>query len=340
VEEGRSDVSELRQNTATREWVVIASDRAKRPDDFSSEARELTGERPEHDDQCPFCPGNEEPELEIARFPKGERWQVRVIRNKYPALTTKGAPVRTAEGVHRVISGVGRHEVIIESPRHNACLALQTTEEVATFLGVLQGRAREATDDPHVEYCVCFENHGESAGTSLQHPHAQLVALPVVPENIRVRAEEARRHYDDNGSCVFCDMLGDELREGSRVVIDSEQHVAFVPFAASSPFHMWILPRRHDTTFLHARDEELRDLADVLRRALRKLYVGLHDPDYNYVVRSAAARDENQEYLHWYVSIIPRVARAAGFELGSGMYINPAIPEENAGFLRSVREDG
>ena len=332
-------MSELRQNMATRDWVVVASARAKRPDDYASEKRELTGDRPERDPDCPFCPGNEEPALEIGRVPETGPWQVRVVRNKYPALTPAGEPVRTAEGVHRCISGVGYHEVVIESPRHNTCLALETPEDVALFLSVFQGRARTLADDARVEHVICFKNHGETAGTSLVHPHAQLVALPVVPHEIRVRAEEARRHFDDNGSCVFCDMLADEVEDGSRVIVESEHFVAFVPFAAPSPFRTWVLPRRHESSFLRATNAELADLAGVLRRVLKKIYVGLSDPDYNYVIRSASVQDQDQDYLHWYVSIIPRVARTAGFELGSGMYINPALPEANADFLRSVRED-
>jgi len=332
-------MSELRQNMATREWVVVAGARAKRPDDYASGERELTADRPERDPGCPFCPGNEEPALEISRVPETGPWRVRVVRNKYPALTPGDEPVRTAEGVHRCISGVGHHEVVVESPRHNTCLALETPEDVALFLNVLQGRAQALADDPRVEHVICFKNHGETAGTSLVHPHAQLVALPIVPYEIRARAEEARRHFDDNGSCVFCDMLRDELKDGSRLVVEGERFAAFVPFAAPSPFHMWVLPRRHEPTFLRAGSEELLDLAGVLRRVLRKLYVGLRDPDYNFVIRSASVQDQNQDYLHWYVSIIPRVARAAGFELGSGMYINPAVPEASAEFLRSVRED-
>jgi UDPglucose--hexose-1-phosphate uridylyltransferase len=332
-------MSELRQNMATREWVVVASERAKRPDDFASKKRELTGDRPERDPGCPFCPGNEEPSLEISRVPESGPWGVRVVRNKFPALVPVGDPVRAAEGVHRSIPGVGHHEVIIESPRHNTCMALEKPEDIALFLNVFQGRARALADDPRVEHVICFKNHGETAGTSLVHPHAQLVALPIVPHEIRVRTEEARRHFDDNGSCVFCDMLRDEIQDGVRVVVDSDHFVAFIPFAAPSPFHTWVLPRRHEPSFLRAKSAELVDLADVLHRVLRKIYIGLNDPDYNYVVRTASVRDQDQDYLHWYLSIIPRVARTAGFELGSGMYINPAVPEANAEFLRSVDED-
>lgn len=332
-------MSELRQNMATREWVVVASERARRPDDFASDKQELTGDRPERDPECPFCPGNEEPALEISRVPESGPWRVRVVRNKYPALRPMGELVRASEGVRRCMSGAGHHEVIIESPRHNTCTALETVENVTLFLNVLQGRARTLADDPHVEHVICFKNHGETAGTSLVHPHAQIVALPIVPHDIRVRAEEAQRHFDDNGSCVFCDMLRDEIKDGSRVVTESEHFVALVPFAAPSPFHTWILPRRHEPSFQRAEGAELGDLAGILRRVLRKIYVGLSDPDYNYVVRTASVQDQGQDYLHWYVSIIPRVARAAGFELGSGMYINPAVPEANADFLRSLHED-
>lgn len=332
-------MSELRQNMATKEWVVIAGERAKRPDEYASHERGLTGERPAWVTDCPFCPGNEEPDLEVARVPEKGEWRVRVVRNKYPALDVRADLVRELDGPRRSISGSGYHEVVIESPRHNTCPALETPEEVSGVLAVLQQRGRAMAKDERVEHVIYFKNHGERAGTSLEHPHAQIVGLPVVPHDIRTRTEQARRHFDDNGSCVFCDMLADELGDARRLVVQTERFVAFVPYAATSPFHVWVLPRRHASSFLEASDDDLVDLGGVLRGVLRKLYVGLRDPDYNYVIRSAPMRDHEQDYLHWYITIIPRVVRSAGFELGSGMYINTALPETSAAFLRDTDEE-
>jgi UDPglucose--hexose-1-phosphate uridylyltransferase len=183
---------------------------------------------------------------------------------------------------------------------------------------------------------VYFKNHGSAAGASLLHPHAQILGLPVVPSTIRARIEEARRYFDDQGVCVYCRMREDEQRQQVRMVVESEWFSAFVPYAAFSPFHIWIIPHRHSASFLVATPEELRDLALVLREVLRKIYFGLNDPDYNYTIRSSPEHEPASESMHWYLAIVPRVNRVAGFEMGSGMFINTALPEESAAFLRSV----
>jgi UDPglucose--hexose-1-phosphate uridylyltransferase len=329
---------ELRQNIATKEWVIIATERAKRPEEFVQPHRLLTEHRPGWEAGCPFCPGNEELDLEVMRIPEHGPWQVRVVRNKYPALQREGERLRTFKGVNRKISGVGYHEVLIESPSHNTCPALQSTAEVSLMLEAFKIRGREIAQDTRVEQLIWFKNHGERAGTSLSHPHTQLIGLPIVPYHIRARTEEARRYFDDTGRCAMCHMLSDELKDGQRLVAKSQHFAAFVPYAALSPFHTWILPRRHESSFLNATAHELADLGELLRLVLRKLYLGLKDPDYNYVIRSAPLLDPGSEYLHWYVTIVPRVTQSAGFELGSGMFINVALPESSAAFLRAVDE--
>jgi len=329
---------ELRQNIATKEWVIIATERAHRPEDFVQPSRPLTEDRPEWEADCPFCPGNEELDLEVMRIPEQGPWQLRVVRNKYPALQLQGERVRRFDGVHRRISGVGYHEVLVEDPQHNTCPALESAAEVSLMLEAFKIRGREIAQDPRVEQIIYFENHGEHAGTSLAHPHTQIIGLPIVPYNIRTRIEEARRYFDDTGRCVYCHMLSDELKDNTRIVAKSRRFAAFIPYAALSPFHIWILPRRHESSFLNATAHELADLGELLRQVLRQLYFGLRDPDYNYIIRSAPVRDPGVEYLHWYVTIIPRVTRSAGFELGSGMFINTALPEASAAFLRSVNQ--
>jgi UDPglucose--hexose-1-phosphate uridylyltransferase len=329
---------ELRQNIATKEWVIIATERAKRPEDLVQPRRPLTPDRPEWDAECPFCPGNEELDLEVMRVPEQGPWRLRVVRNKYPALQLEGERLRSFEGVHRQISGVGYHEVLVESPLHNTCPGLESDVEISLMLEAFKIRGKEIAQDTRIEQIIYFKNHGERAGTSLVHPHTQLIALPIVPYSIRSRTEEARRYFDDTGRCVFCHMLAEELKDGQRVLVKSKYFAAFIPYAALSPFHIWVLPRRHEASFLNATAHELADLGQLLNQVLSSLYVGLRDPDYNYVIRSAPLQDPGQEYLHWYVTIIPRVTRSAGFELGSGMFINVALPWESAAFLRSVNE--
>ncbi len=270
-------------------------------------------------------------------IPGDGSWRVRVVGNKYPALQLNGEVERSFDGIHRSISAVGYHEILIESRLHNTCHALESKENVSMLMHAFRERGRVISYDERMRHITYFKNHGGRAGTSLIHPHAQLIALPVVPHSIRERAESARHHFDDTGRCVFCQMVDNEIADGSRIILETEHFVAVVPYAAYSPFHTWILPRRHESTFLRTTDGELADLGDILHQMLRKLYVGLRDPDFNYVIRSAPLHDDGRDYLHWYVTVVPRVTRSAGFELGSGMFINTTPPEESAAFLRSVK---
>lgn len=327
---------EIRQNLATREWVIIATERARRPEQFILPSRGSILDRPEHDPSCPFCPGNEELDLERFRIPVTGDWQVRVVRNRYPALLEHDRYQRHFHGINRALAGFGYHDIVVESRRHNTCAALEPVEGLINTLVAFQMCATIYRGDPRIEHIVFFKNHGATAGTSLLHPHAQAVALPVVPHDIRVRNEEARRYFDDYGECVLCRMREDEEQQQDRVIVSSRHFTAFIPYAAYSPFHLWIVPRRHAAHFLDAATEEIEDLAHVLRDVLRRIYYGLNDPDYNYIIRSAPESERMARHLHWYVTIIPRVTQTAGFEMGTGMFINTALPEESARFLRNV----
>lgn len=330
--------SELRQNLATKEWVVIARERTKRPDEYvTAQEPVIPPTQPAHDPTCPFCAGNEEQDLEIARQPAAGPWQIRVVHNKYPALSTNDKLLRTFNGVHRLISGVGYHEVVVDHPVHNTTLALMEPDDIRVLLDIFYERGWSIRSDSRIEQIIYFKNHGERAGASLKHPHSQIIGLPVVPTDIRHRIEEARRYFDDNGDCVFCAMMKDEIDKGERLVVESEHFVAFVLYASPSPFHIWILPRQHSVSFLYLQAEQMTDLAQILRDVMRRLFIGLQDPAYNLIIRSAPVKEISNDYLHWYVTIVSRVSRTAGFELGSGMFINPSLPEECAEFLRKVK---
>lgn len=327
---------ELRQNLITRDWVIIATERAKRPDEFAKKREEPP--LPPHDPACPFCPGNEStqstPSLEIRE--NGE-WKVRIIANKFPALSAVGDRRLIIDGVHRSMAGVGIHEVIVEHRLHNATTALLANHDIANILRAYKQRYISLKQDPRLEATIIFKNHGETAGTSLAHPHSQVAATPIVPNQIRKRMEEAARFQDDNGECVYCRTIANELDDEKRIIVQTEHFVCFIPYAALSPFHTWIFPRRHASEFDQITDTEIDDLAAVLRSIVARLYYGLNNADYNYTIRSGPLHEGEREYIHWYLTIIPRVNRAAGFEMGSGMYINTALPEESAAFLRSVR---
>lgn len=327
---------ELRQNLLTREWVIIATERAKRPEEFKTKKAKI--EVPEYKENCPFCPGNEKMAPQEIFSIKGKKgWKVRVIPNKFPALSSEGTRTRHLEGIYRSMNGVGIHEVIIESPLHNTTTALMPVEDVKNILIAYKERYRSLLKDERIEMIIIFKNHGASAGTSLEHPHSQLVATPLVPTQIRYRNEEALRYFDDTGECVGCKVIKEELKSKERLIQESEHFVTFIPYGAFSPFHTWIFPKKHTTSFGDISDKEIEDLASVLKNVLARLYYGLDDPDFNYVIRSTPSDIRQMDYLHWHISIIPRITRTAGFELGSGMFINTSLPEESARFLREVK---
>lgn len=330
-------MSELRQNLATKDWVIIASERSARPHDFASRGRTPTHELPPFVPDCPFCPGNEhETPPDLIRWPEEGPWHLRVFPNRYPAVRPDCEHERVMEGIERRISGIGYHEVLIETAQHNVCPALQSPAEIHLTLKAFQMRGRQMFRDPHIEHVVYYKNHGPAAGTSLAHPHCQLLGLPMIPLDTRLRIEEARRSIDTLSACPYCLMLEQEVKHRRRLVAENQLFVAFIPYAANSPYHIWIVPRLHRPSFLAVGRDELARLAEIMRVVFGKLYHGLNDADFNYNIRSAPFRDQNSDYLHWYVSVVPRVTKTAGFELGSGMYVNPALPEDSAAFLRDV----
>ncbi|MDM8521192.1 galactose-1-phosphate uridylyltransferase [Anaerolineales bacterium HSG6] len=329
---------EIRQNLVTREWVIISTERAKRPDVYIESHKKTTSQlSPPHDERCPFCVGNEELDLEVARIPLIGDWQTRVVLNRYPALSSEGEVVRTMNGVVRKISGVGQHEVLVEHPVHNTTLSLMSVQDIARVLTMCYDRGWAIRKDTRIEQIIYFKNHGERAGASLKHPHSQIIGLPVVPHSIRRRIDEMRRFFDDTGQCVMCSMMDKELKDRKRIVSESEHFVAFVLYAAPTPFHTWIVPRQHNVSYLYSSPQELNDLAGIVRDVLRRLYFGLNDPDYNFIIRTAPVKELSNDYMHWYATVVPRLSRTAGFELGSGMFINPALPEESAEYLRTVK---
>ncbi|MFN3927471.1 MAG: galactose-1-phosphate uridylyltransferase [Pseudanabaenaceae cyanobacterium] len=328
---------EIRQNLITKDWVIFATERAKRPHEFADPDFHKHQPLPAYRSDCPFCVGNEnDGTVETLRLPepKGKGWQVRVTANKYPALSVIGERIRKNQGLHHSVTAVGYHEVIIEHPLHSQTLALMPVTDVAHVITAYRSRYRSIQQDPRIEAIVIFKNHGVKAGISLEHSHSQLAGLPIVPFQFRMRIDAAIRYFDDYGSCLFCRTIEDELQTGERVVAQNEHFVAFIPYAALSPFHLWIFPLRHCASFADISDQEISSLAEILKTVLAKLYFALGNPDYNFTIRSSPTSEQDTEYFHWYLAIVPHVTRIAGFELGSGMYINTSMPEDSARFLR------
>ncbi|MBI4698311.1 MAG: galactose-1-phosphate uridylyltransferase [Nitrospirae bacterium] len=326
---------ELRLNLITKEWVVIATERSRRPDDFRIRASRKT--LPDFVATCPFCPGNEaKTPDEIFRISDGDQWKIRIVPNKFAALHRNIERRRMNEGLKHVVSGFGVHDVIIETPVHNMTTAMLPVEHISEIIRTYKRRFTELYADRGIGHVIIFKNHGEAAGTSLEHPHSQIIGTPVTPFQIRSRIDETIRFFDITGECLICKTGGEERKDGSRIILETEHFLTFIPYAALSAFHTWIFPKRHSAVFSDITDDEISDLALNMKTLLSKLYYGLNNPDFNYSIRSNRPKDAKSEYSHWYISVVPRVSTAAGFELGSGMFINNALPEESAEYLRKV----
>jgi UDPglucose--hexose-1-phosphate uridylyltransferase len=326
-------MTELRQDPYTNEWVIIA---AERPNELQADRPRR--QRAKYEPGCPFCAGNEQqtpPDLYVLPDAKGS-WAIRVVPNKFAALTRGVDPVRKIEGLHRMMCGGGIHDVIIEMPDHSIVPAFYTDEHFANVLRIYKTCFGLISSNAAIADVTIFKNCGGGAGTSLEHSHAQVIGTPVVSSHTSRRLAEAIRHYDQTGECIFCSVLHQELTERARIILESEHFVALEPYASAVPFLTHVTPRRHMASFGQIEDAEIRDLASVLSRVLRRLYKALRDPDYNYTIRTAPALYSGVSYYHWYLSISPRLAIPAGLELGSGMSINAVPPESAAELLRNI----
>ena len=277
---------------------------------------------------------------EILLYPgeEAQGWRVRGFANRFAALRPEGSTVRRQDECFFLnMDGMGVHEVLVETPLHNKPLALMEDSGVEDVLHAYQEKYNALSRMSFVNLVIVFKNQGPSAGTSLEHPHSQIVATPVVPKHIRMKYEVAIRYYDNTGRCLYSDLTEHELKTGRRVVMETERLVVFHPFASHQPFETWIVPRIHRASFGNASTEEAENLAHVLRIVLLKLYRGLSNPDFNYVIDTAPVGDENKNYYLWHLRIIPRLTQVAGFEIGSGINVNTALPEETAQFMREQK---
>jgi len=336
---------ELRQNPATQEWVIVATERARRPEDF---ARPTVPQPPgERGGPCPFCPGNEHltpPETLAYRREgpaNGTGWWVRVVPNRFPALVPEGSQDRREEvRLFRRMDGLGQHEVVIESPDHRGTFCLFDDKQVEEILLVYRERYLELSRQRWARLIIVFRNNGVGAGTSLAHPHSQIITTSVVPINLRRKHDIAIRYFDAVGTCLGCDIVAQERAVGKRIVLETEDFVAFHPFASRVPFETVIAPLRMQASFAQITMDEAKRLAKVLKIVLAKLYFGLNNPDYNFVIDTVPVGDEHKEYYLWHIRILPRLTTPAGFEVGSGIFITTALPEETAAFMRQIPLDG
>ncbi len=328
---------ELRQDPITGRWVIIATDRARRPTDFTRQPVPRPSSR-----FCPFCQGNESktpPEVLAYRPgapPNRPGWQVRVVPNKFPVLGIEGDLMRQGDGMYDKMNGIGAHEVVIETPDHQMTMANMSEKQLEQVLWAFRDRVNDLKRDRRFRYILLFKNHGEAAGASLEHTHSQLIALPVVPRRVKEEIDGAKIYHDFKERCIFCDIVRQEIQAGARLVTEAERFVAIEPYAPRFPFETWVLPKRHESHFEDAEGATVQNLAWVLRSTLRKIDKVLELPAYNFVVHSAPVQEPFQHHFHWHFEIIPKLTKVAGFEWGTGFYINPTPPEESARFLRDA----
>ena len=346
-------MSEVRFNRITGDWVVIASD-GRRPEDYISpqlrERREILEARmrreldpyipPARVPECPFCPGNEAMAETVARVDRQGDWGVRAVKSIAPLLSPTEEKRKAGDHMRYSISGFGYHEVVIEHPDHNQWLWKQTTDQVSDVFGMIRDRYVAIASDERVELIVPFKNHGRSAGTSLLHPHTQIVGAPIMASDVRRRVWDAVRFYDERGECLFCGVVEGECASAERLVHASPGFVSFIPYAALSPFHIMVFPTDHASNFGGLGDSMVSDFAAHLRTLLEKVETRLFAPDFNIVIRSVLPGRTDPRSYHWYMSIVPHVAGGSGLAMGSGMYVNSLVPEESASFLRGDASPG
>jgi UDPglucose--hexose-1-phosphate uridylyltransferase len=339
-------MSELRKDIVSGRWVILASERSKRPDDFRPAGPEKKEEAPAF---CPFCEGNESktpPEVASLRkrgtCPDQPGWRVRTVPNKFPALNRGLPPSRHDEGIFHWMDGVGVHEVVIENPCHLRELPDLPLPHLQEVLATYKERVRSIEEEYQYKYVHVFKNKGREAGASLSHPHSQIVATPIIPKQVNEELYTCERLHRQFDECIFCRTIREETQIGQRLVTQNHHFCAVTPFAPRFPFELRIYPLRHSPWFSRSTNMELRSLARIIKTVLGKLRGILSDPPYNFYIHQGPnpnlpheAWVNLEKSYHWHMEIIPVLTRVAGFEWGTGFYINPVPPETAAGFLRS-----
>ncbi len=324
---------QLRKDPVTGRWVIVNLDDPKI--EFSVTPNTKSSKT------CPFCPGQEAmtpPEI-LAHGRKTNSkntpdWQVRVIPNKFPALRIEEKNEKSAMGLYDKVGGFGAHEVIIETPNHGLEMADMSLEHLELVLRVYRERCLDLRKDSRLKYILIFKNYGRDSGASLEHPHSQLIALPVVPSRVLQELKGAAKHAEFSERCIFCDILNQEKSEKTRTVFAQDGFVAVTPFASRFPFETWLMPTAHASSFDAASDEMLRPMAVALKAVLSKLKKALNDPPFNFMIHTLPLGAEETDSFHWHVEIIPHLTQVSGFELGTGFYVNPTPPEMAAEILR------
>ncbi len=326
---------ELRQDPLSQRWIILSTERAKRPQDFKVRSAEA------HSSHCVFCAGNEEktpPEIWSYRSPGTHQnqpgWWVRTVPNKYPALGIEGQLNESMTGLHKTLTGIGAHEVIIESPQHQVEFFLHPLQQMEEIIRMWRDRHLDLRQDHRLKYVLIFKNEGADAGASLEHAHSQLIALPLLPKTVEEEIQGIKRHLEATNRCIFCDLIYQEQHDRTRVVQDSETMLAFCPYASRFPFETWIVPKRHEPDFGLIKNDEITDLGWIMKEVFTKFSRVLGSPPYNLLLHSTPINTDIGVSYHWHIEILPRLTKAAGFEYGTDYFINPTPPEMAAESLQ------
>ncbi|KAF4397139.1 hypothetical protein CsatB_027609 [Cannabis sativa] len=326
---------QLRKDVITNRWVIFSPARAKRPSDFKSKSPANPNPNP-NNHQCPFCIGHEHQcAPEIFRLPPHDPdWKIRVIENLYPAIT-RGVPDHDDDdhSLAQALDGVGFHDVVIESPVHSVQLGDLSPLEIGQVILAYKIRIQQIASCESIKYVQVFKNHGASAGASMSHSHSQMLALPIVPPAVSTRVESMKEYFNQTGKCGICEVNGQDL------LVDASTHfLSVVPYAATFPFEIWIIPRDHSPHFHEINDEKALDLGGLLKLMLRKLSLQLDNPPFNLMIQTSPLQINvsDTSHSHWFLQIVPQLTGVGGFEIGSGCYINFVFPEDAAKVLREV----
>lgn len=333
-------MSQLRKDPITGRWVIVDVEDPKNASDYTPETHVKSSK------VCPFCPGNESytpPEIVSVQRKSGAKntgtssnWLVRVIPNKFPALRIEEKTDKEGVGIYDKIGGFGAHEVIIETPDHDKELADLPIEHMELVLKMYRDRCLDLRKDPRFKYIIIFKNYGAAAGASLEHPHSQLIALPIVPSRVSGEIKGAQTHFDHTERCLYCDILSQEKGRHRLTVLDEEEFAAIMPFASRFPFETWVMPKVHFSNFDDITDEQVKGLASVMKKTFLKLRHALKDPSFNFMIHTLPIQGKETDTFHWHIEIIPHLTRVAGFELGTGFYVNATPPEMAAETLRKA----
>lgn len=332
-----SDMSELRKDPIVGRWVIISTERGRRPSDWASEPKMKGG------GYCPFCPGNEDktpPEITAVRLSNNQRdvpgWNIRVVPNKFPALRIENDLRRRAEGNYDIMNGVGAHEVVIETPNHAVDFADLSINHMRDVLIIFRDRVLDLKKDVRFQYILIFKNHGVAAGASLEHTHSQLIATPIIPIQVSDEIDGGRRFFNYKERCIYCDIILQELKSQTRVVSNLNSYIVIEPFAPRFPYETWILPKQHYSHFEDMPESQYPELAAALKETLNRINQTLGYPPYNFILHTSPLQEPSLLEYHWHIEIMPKLAKIAGFEWGSGFYINSTPPEIAAEDLRNA----